>query len=255
MALSLDPSVWQRQAPDAATPDLDASACHLWLFSLDQPAWPVEAIEGCLDDVERARAARFHFEIHRRRFITGRGQLRLLLSGYTGIPAGRLRFDYGTQGKPRLARGQPDACPVEFNLSHTEGIAMLGIDREAEIGVDVEMVRAMEDAGSIARDNFSASEVAVWESLPQSDRSDGFFACWTRKEAVVKALGGGLSIPLDSFQVTLKPAEPAQLVAIGGTADTAGEWSMWGERVLPECWAAAAVQAPRKAVARYHLAA
>ena len=112
----------------------------------------------------------------------------------------------------------------------------------------------MKDAGDVARDNFSPEEVAVWEQLPPAEQSDGFFACWTRKEAIVKALGGGLSIALDSFQVTLAPAQTARLISIGRDRGPLSAWTIWGERVLSDCWAAAAIRASGVAVQRFYLA-
>lgn len=254
MALALDPSVWMRQDRGTIPLPLGPGDCHLWLFSLDQPAWPIDAVEACLDDDERARARRFHFDVHRRRFISGRGQLRLLLARYTDVQAEALSFVYGPQGKPQIVLPDNPGGKLEFNLSHTEGFGLLGVTRCGAVGVDIEAVRAMKDAGDVARDNFSPEEVAMWEQLPAADRSDGFFACWTRKEAIVKALGGGLSIALDSFQVTLAPAQAARLLSIGRDRGPAAGWTLWGERVLPDCWAAAAIRAAGVAVQRYCLA-
>lgn len=247
MAFMPDMQSWQPHETLAPPPALGSGDVHLWLLSLDQPAWPAQAIGGCLDGPERERAERFHFDEHRRRFIAGRGQLRHLIAGYLQVAASSVRFTYGEQGKPSL-----DPChasrvgspALRFNLSHSEGVALLGVTREAEIGVDVEAVRTMLDAGDVARDNFSSAEVDAWERLPEAMRDDGFFSCWSRKEAIVKAMGGGLSIPLDSFQVTLDPAEPARLLAIDGEPDAPPRWTLWGERVLPGFWGAVAAKAP-----------
>ena len=251
MALALDHSAWMRCDPAKALPALGPGECHLWLFSLDHPTAPISAIEGSLADDEWTRARRFHFEVHRRRFIAARGQLRILLAAYAGVAPEEVVFTYGPQGKPTTHLRDTKAARLDFNLSHTEGIGMLGITSCGAIGVDVEAVRPMDDAGDVARDNFSVPEVAVWEQLEPALQSDGFFACWTRKEAIVKALGGGLSIPLGSFQVTLDPSQPAQLLRIGAEHGSIGEWTIWGERVLPDCWAAAAIRAPRITFRRF----
>ena len=246
MAFMPDMQPWKSHDAMVPPPALGSGDVHLWLFSLDQPAWPDQAIAGCLDARERDRAERFHFDEHRRRFIAGRGQLRHLIAEYLHIAAGSVRFTYGEQGKPFLEpchAGQEGRPFLRFNLSHSEGVALLGVTRDAEIGVDVEAVRAMLDAGDVARDNFSPAEVEAWERLPEEMRDDGFFACWSRKEAIVKAMGGGLSIPLDSFQVTLEPAEPARLLSIDAEPDAQQRWTLWGERVLPGYWGAVAAKA------------
>lgn len=254
MALALDSSVWMQHDRDTIPPPLGPRDCHLWLFSLDRPSFPIDAVEACLADDERERARRFHFDVHRRRFISGRGQLRLLLARYTDVPAEALSFVYGPQGKPRIVLPDTAGGKLEFNLSHTEGFGLLGVTMCGAIGVDIEAVRAMKDAGDVARDNFSPEEVATWEQLPPDERSDGFFACWTRKEAIVKALGGGLSIALDSFQVTLGPGEAARLTAIGRDCGPPSAWTIWGERVLSDFWAAAAIRGPGVVVQRFCLA-
>ncbi len=232
-------------------PPLVRGEVHLWLFSLDRPASPAEEMIDCLDEEEQHRAARFHFEVHRRRFIAGRSLLRHLLAGYSSIAPRDVRFKTGPQGKPFLDFGlisdvatNDGRTPLQFNLSHSEDVALLGVTRDAEIGVDVEAVRAMHDAGDVARDNFSRSEVDAWERLPETLRDDGFFACWSRKEAIVKAMGGGLSIPLDSFQVTLDPMGPARLLSIDGEPDARQRWTLWGEQVMPGYWGAVAAKAP-----------
>ncbi len=242
-----DPESWLFHDAMAHPPALGSGEVHLWLFSLDQFPWPAQAIADCLDDHERDRAVRFHFDIHRRRFIAGRGQLRHLIAGYLQVAPRDVRFTYGQQGKPFLDafhHGQGHRSPLQFNLSHSEGVALLGVTLETQIGVDVEAMRDMHDAGDVARDNFSPSEVEAWERLPDEFRQDGFFACWSRKEAIVKAMGGGLSIPLDSFQVTLDPGKPARLLSIDEVPNAPQRWTLWGKRVLPGYWGAVAAKAP-----------
>lgn len=251
-----DTTSWQVQDAMAPPPALARGDVHLWLLSLDQPAWPAQAIADCLDRQEMERAARFHFDEHRRRFIAGRGQLRLLLAGYLEVAPRDVRFRYGEQGKPFLDPchdGPGGRARLHFNLSHSESAALLGVTGDAEIGVDIEAVRAMLDAGDVARDNFSPPEVGVWERLTEEVRQDGFFACWSRKEAVVKAMGGGLSIPLDSFQVTLDPDAPARLLSIDGEPAAPQRWTLWGERVMPGYWGAVAAKAPALEIRRFCL--
>ncbi len=239
-----DPTSWEFHDATMSPAPLICGAVHLWLFSLDRPASLDDAQAGCLDAEEKHRASRFHFEMHRRRFIAGRSQLRHLLAAYLSIVPQDVHFIYGAQGKPFVdPRHTSGQLALHFNLSHSEGVALLGVTCDAEIGVDVEAVRHMSDAGDVARGNFSQPEVEVWERLPKEMRDDGFFACWSRKEAIVKAMGGGLSIPLDSFQVTLDPRAPARLLSIDDEPEAPRQWSLWGEEVLPGYWGAVATKA------------
>lgn len=237
-------AVWTLSEPVARRPQLTSGEGHLWLLSLDAPGFDPHSIAQWLSPDELERASRFHFDIHRTRYVAGRAQMRYLLSSYIGCAPHEVRFNYGPQGKPILA----DVGAPYFNLSHSEGLALLGLSLDAEIGVDIEAVREMSDASDVARDNFSPSEFAEWEGLPSDRRTDGFFACWTRKEAIVKALGGGLSIPLDSFKVTLEPSTPARLISMDGQADASSQWSLWGEEIMLRYWAAVAVHAPNQRI-------
>lgn len=232
---------WQLRPLDGQTrlalPPPDA--VHLWLLSLDQPLRPLAGLTVTLDPAEHARAARFHFAHDRLRFIAARGQLRAVLAAYTGMAPGHIAFAYADAGKPRLA-GMSER--VQFNLSHCGGWALLAVTAGLPVGADIEALRALPEAAEVARAHFSPAEHRAWLQLPQEQRLDGFFACWTRKEAVVKALGGGLSIPLDSFEVSVDPAAQAYLVSLEGAP--AGDWTLWGEKIFARHWAAVAVRSP-----------
>ena len=237
------PNIWRLTTPDgAAGIELPrAGEVHLWLLSLDQPLRPLAELYITLDMAEQVRAARFHFAHDRSRFIAGRGQLRAILAAYAGTAPRGISFAYGDAGKPYLA-ATAAGQPVQFNLSHCGGSALLAITRDDPVGVDIEAVRALPDAAEVAKAQFSPAEHAAWRQLPSDQRADGFFACWTRKEAVVKALGGGLSIPLDSFEVSVDPAGPARLISIDD--GDAAHWSLWGGKVLTAHWVAIAIRHP-----------
>lgn len=208
-------------APPPTLPRPEATA-HLWRIDLAQPAGVLTQLRQHLSGDEMARAKRFHFDRDRRKFIAARGALRAILSRYLAQPPTALRFSYSAHGKPALA-DQP--APLAFNLSHSGELALLAVSLGPTIGVDVEQVRSMPDAEQIAERFFSARENAVFQTIPAAQRDDAFFNCWTRKEAYIKALGEGLSHPLDSFDVSLRPGEPAALLAIRGAATTA-DWSL-----------------------------
>ena len=179
-----------------------------------------------LDLEERERASRFHFEKHRRRFIVGRGVLRLLLGRYLRIAPEEVRFAYGPYGKPSLG-GEHGGNRLRFNASHSHELAVYGFVHEQEIGVDVEYVKDDFQSEEIAVRFFSAQEVQTLTALPKYERHAAFFRCWTRKEAYIKAIGSGLSHPLDQFDVTLTADEPAALVRDAQDAEAAGRWEMF----------------------------
>ncbi|MGA2882261.1 MAG: 4'-phosphopantetheinyl transferase superfamily protein [Bryobacteraceae bacterium] len=172
---------------------------------------------------ETARAERFHFPQHRQAFVLGRAVLRALLGSYLGIPAAGVRFVYGPQGKPAL---ESDACALRFNASNSGNLAAYVFTTGCEIGIDIEQHRALPDFENIAHRFFSPDEAAELLGLPASEKTAAFFHCWTRKEAYIKAMGGGLAIPLDSFRVTLQPGVAARIVSLGGSDEAARGWTL-----------------------------
>ena len=159
---------------------------------------------------EKSRAARFRFARDRNHFIAARGILRELLGGYLHRSPAELEFDYGPSGKPAL-RTEGPSSPVRFNLSHSHGLAVYAFALGREVGIDLEPIRPDFAADDIAGRYFSTRELNELRALPPELRPEGFFLCWTRKEAYVKARGEGLQIPLDSFSVSLTPGEPEVL--------------------------------------------
>jgi 4'-phosphopantetheinyl transferase len=208
-------------------PRLAPGVVHVWYLPLDLAAEQVEALYASLSDDERERAARYHFERHRRRFITCRGQVRGILARYVNGEPANLRFRYGPRGKPALGAGASDAA-LEFNVSNSEEVALLAVALDRELGVDVEHVREPRDFEALARQFFARSEVEQLRSLPEDQRREAFFHCWTRKEAVLKAVGTGLAFPLDKVVVTLAPGDPARLVAYDDDPAGATQWWLAG---------------------------
>jgi 4'-phosphopantetheinyl transferase len=184
---------------------------HVWQAWLDRDAEKLQRLQATLSPDEGARANRFHFAKDKNHYVAGRGILRELLGKYLGQPASALEFSYGEHGKPALA-GVNAAGELSFNLSHSGGLAVYAFARERNIGIDVEQIRPDFVSEDIARRYFSTREVNDLLSLPAAERTTAFFRCWTRKEAYIKARGGGLQIPLDSFSVSLLPGQPAQFL-------------------------------------------
>jgi len=208
--------------PQLAGVKLPNDEIHIWYASLEQP---LSEFQRLLSADERERAERYHFEEDRRRFIVRRGILRTLLGNYLDIEPYQVQFCYGNNKKPGIA-DILGGRKVQFNLSHSRGLGIYAFTRTHEIGVDVEYIRDIPERGQIAERFFSARENAVFQSLPESQKQKAFFNCWTRKEAFVKATGDGLSYPLDSFDVSLVPGEPARLTGIKGDLNEASRWSL-----------------------------
>jgi 4'-phosphopantetheinyl transferase len=189
--------------------------------SLDAPREERERLFELLSADERERAARFHFARDRDRFAVGRGALRALLAAELGTDPRELRFDYGPQGKPALAGDE-----LQFNVSHSGGIALVAIAHRGELGIDVEL-----DSQDLANEQiperfFSPAEVTALRSLPARLQPRAFLTCWTRKEAFIKAKGDGLSLPLDSFDVTLEPGVPAALLRTAWSEEEPSQWRL-----------------------------
>ena len=198
----------------AATPLAEADwSLHpdeicVWSASLDEPAGIPGQLAALLAFDERERAACFHFARDRDRYTVARARLRILLAGYLQCAPEALKFSYGPRGKPELARPQSDVC---FNVSHSHELALYAIGRGRALGVDIEWMRDGVAESGVAERFFAADEVAALHKLPIAQRRSGFFACWTRKEAYLKARGDGIAVELDSFSVSLEPGGQAQL--------------------------------------------
>lgn len=196
---------------------------HLWNWRLDPDESRLHAFKRMLSGAEIERALRPFRSRDRTRFIAARGGLRMLLGRYLGRAPGAIAFAENEFGKPCLADGS-GGPPLHFNLSHAEDRAVLAVAAGFEVGVDVE--RLERDRDLAASDLFSQDERRALLSLPAERRAEAFLRCWTRKEAFVKAVGGGLSIPLDGFTMSLGPDEPARLVAVAALPQEAARWQI-----------------------------
>jgi 4'-phosphopantetheinyl transferase len=201
-----------------ATAALSGRDVHVWCARLDRSPRSQAALQRLLSADERQRAGRFHFERDRRRYTCARGVLRSLLGEYLGAKPETIAFSYGAHGKPALD-GLPNST-LMFNVSHSDELALFAFSRGIELGVDVEAVRPVSDAEQIATSFFSPREVARLLSLPLALRQEAFFACWTMKEAYLKALGSGLAKPLDAFDVSFGPDEVPRLAVLGDEEET-----------------------------------
>ncbi|RZL00044.1 MAG: 4'-phosphopantetheinyl transferase superfamily protein [Rubrivivax sp.] len=195
-----------------ALPSPGGSDISLCLVDLDAhpDAWDASVLSAD----ERARAARFRFEVHARRYQASHVALRQILGQATGSNPASLRFTEGLHGKPRLAQ----AGAPQFNMSHSAGWALVGWCPSHPLGVDIEIVTPMDDADLLAQRHFSATEYAAFGRTPPDHRLEAFFRCWTRKEACLKALGSGLSIEPCEFEAGMGQEDQRTFIAVAGQA-------------------------------------
>lgn len=211
--------------PDWATMSLADDAIEVVVTRLNEGPEAIRSSFALLSDAERQRAGRFAFERDRRRFTVARARLRQLLAMRLGIHPESVVLNYGAYGKPAL-EGLSAESDLRFNVSHCDDIAVYVFATGREVGVDVEYVRVMPDADDIAARFFSRHENKTYMALARRDKPQGFFNCWTRKEAFIKALGDGLSHPLDRFDVSLSPGELARILRVDGTPGEDCEWEI-----------------------------
>ena len=209
--------------PQAVSPaDFPTRHVDVWRVRLDQSATPGFET-SILSPDEIARANRFHFEKDRLYFSRCRSALRFLLADYLAIPAAEICFEYMAAGKPQLAAGQNPRA-LQFNVSHSNSMALIAVGSGEQLGVDIERIRRDVDTNSLAERFFSTRERAGLRALPDQLRVDAFYACWTRKEAFLKATGDGLSFPLAKFSVTTNPECDPELEEIDGNTAAGQRW-------------------------------
>lgn len=220
--MSNEAGLWQA-APIGLT--FPSDRIDIWRLCLDSLESPEPDFSGILSPDESARASRFHFEDDRKRFVRCRIGLRTLLGSYLDIPPAEIRFRHGSNGKPEIADLE-DSRGLRFNVANSHSLALIAFSSGRAIGVDIEQVRPALQYVEIARRFFSVREVQALFALPANKRQQAFFACWTRKEAFLKATGKGLSYPLSEFSVSVDPDGPAELREVGGNPDAVTHWSL-----------------------------
>jgi 4'-phosphopantetheinyl transferase len=204
---------------------LGGNEVHVWKASLEAPLSTIYSLQHLLSEEEVKRARQFYFEKDRLHWIVTHGILRMLLGHYLDSDPRRLSFVTNGYGKPYIAYPS-DGIRLRFNLTHSGDIALYAFTYDRHVGVDVEYMRAGIDFEKLAQNHFSPYECAVLRALPPALREEAFFLCWTRKEAYIKARGRGLSIPLDQFDVSLTPGEPAELLDSREDPHGTANWSL-----------------------------
>ena len=213
---------------------------HVWWAALDAPRQTLPGRIALLSADERARAERFHFERHRQRYIAGRACLRQLLGGYLGLNPARIEFEYSPLGKPALKTTFAGRV-LQFNLSNSEDRAVYIFSWRRLVGVDLELVHPMPDIDDFARQFFCEAERALVHSLSGEHKIKTFFELWTCKEALLKAMGTGLTRPINEVEVALADGR-ARLLAIAGDPSPAVNWQLSLFQPAPGYQAALAVE-------------
>lgn len=242
--------LWQLPPIDLA---LSPHEVHLWRASLDQPVAMMQSLMQILSEEEQARARRFRRDSDRHHFAVGRGLLRLILGRYLAIAPQQLQFCYGAHGKPALVNAA-ERQNLQFNLSHSQELALYAITCDRQIGVDLEQIRALADVEQLTHRFFSAREYADFCALPLGQRLDAFFHGWTCKEAYLKAIGKGLT-QLEQVEVSLIPDAPARLLSIAQDRAIAAQWSLQTLKPASNYVAALAVEGHNWTLTRWQYSA
>lgn len=229
---------WQR--PKTAI-ELAENEVHVWRAALDVSHDTLSLFQALLTLEEYVKAQRFHFEKDRRAWMVAHGLLRMLLSVYTQRNPREISFQLNAYGKPALDVA-PDQSSLQFNLSHSQHLALLAFTRARRVGVDVEYMRSNIAYSELAQHSFSPSEQATLNALPLSQQRQAFFNGWTGKEAYIKGRGLGLSLPLHLFDVALMPDEPAALLASRENPREAQRWTLHRLEPGPDYAATLAVE-------------
>jgi 4'-phosphopantetheinyl transferase len=217
---------------------VSSNEVHVWRAWLDVTALQYENLLGFLSTDELARARRFRFEKDQKRFIVARGILRQILGRYLGKKPNELLFEYSSQGKPALAT-YPGCGTLHFNLSHSDGFALYAVTRDRNIGIDIERIRDDAAVDQIARRFYSQGEISSLFRMHIDRRTALFFQYWTRKEAFIKAIGEGISFPMEQCDVSLISGSVLSPIILH--CDKIENLRWYGQDLFPGCGYAAAI--------------
>jgi len=225
-----------------------SSDLHIWIADSAADDFAPVSLEGTLNSTELARANRFRFQKHRDQFVFSQGVLRNILSQYLQMPPRHIRFESNDFGKPFLANPLPSFRRLEFNMSHSETLVLVGVTMERLVGVDTEFVRRIDGIDSVSANYFTASECDLIRSVPANQKDHVFYVCWTRKEAFIKAVGKGLSIPLRSFDTSMAIGAPGRFIETSDDCPHVEKWWLSDLQISREYVAAFAIEGNAPAV-------
>ena len=223
-------------------PVLNQERVHIWRANLNPSSDEVTRLSTLLAADETARANKYRFPEHKRRFIVARGVLRQLLGNYLNISPKHLKFEYSERGKPYIFNSNTSKA-IQFNISHSEEYALLGFTYDRSIGVDIEYLRAMPDAVKIAKRFFAPQEYELICSLDAKQQSQTFFKLWTAKEAYLKAIGTGLS-GLASIKINFDSSGDRIYLSSIDNSTSVDNWSIYSCLPTPNYVGTIAIDAP-----------
>jgi 4'-phosphopantetheinyl transferase len=203
-------------------PTLEAGEVHIWTTQSNPQDTSLASLHSLLSPSEVAAANRFVFDHSRKAYVFAHGVLRQILGGYVDLSPEEIRFEQTRFGKPFLA-GPHDQARVRFNMSHSGDAVLVAITRDRHIGADIERIRPLDFAG-IVNSHFTAQECAFIRNQPTEKQQNAFFTCWTRKEAFIKAVGKGLSIPLNTFDVCIPSGQTGRKLTAPNEAPDVESW-------------------------------
>jgi 4'-phosphopantetheinyl transferase len=211
----------------SSPPTLNPQDVHVWRIDITAFESKQTRLLARLSADEQQRAERMRIEEKKLQYIVGRAALRNILASYLDTTYDKISFDYGPQKKPTIANqdSRPPDQRIEFNLSHSGKIVLIALTRNKPIGIDIEYKETDRADEKIAQRYFSSEECRALSKLEAADRIDGFYRCWTSKEAFVKALGDGLTFPLDAFDVALTDQQ-RRILAIRNAQEKPEAWSL-----------------------------
>jgi 4'-phosphopantetheinyl transferase len=217
---------------------------HVWCASLERTEEELALFFAWLSADEQQRAQRFHFANDRAHFIAARGLLRNMLGGYLSIDPSAVHFSYNACGKPELTHFPA----LQFNVSHSHGAALYAVAQQQPVGIDIEYMKRACDMDAIVERYFSANEARTIKNLAGVEKTQAFFNGWARKEAFLKALGAGLSYPLNQVEVTLTAQEPAQFITLHDNEMNAADWHLQALTPLADYAAAIVIKGEADAI-------
>jgi 4'-phosphopantetheinyl transferase len=222
--MKLEPFINQHEQPG-----LHADEIHIWVAALDRSIDMLDRFNQIMSPKEHARAEQFHFKRDTIHYIARWGILRSIMGRYLSVDPGQLRFHHTQYGKPELI----DASGLEkihFNMSHSREMALFAFSRTHELGIDIEYIHDIPDLPNIIEISFSPKEKQAMDAMPAAERRAAFFRGWTCKEAITKALGRGLSLPLQGIEVSLAGGEHPGLLNLKDDVTDVSDWSLrcWG---------------------------
>ena len=194
----------------------------IWIIDFEELREKEGTYRGYLSDDEILRSEKFRMPSDRRNFIICRAILRLLLSEELECLPAEIKFDFNEYDRPKLPNKS-----IDFNVSHSQDFGLIGIARDSILGLDIEFKSKDIEVEQIASKFFSSKEIEILNKVPKEDRINTFYRCWTRKEAFIKAIGQGLTYPLDTFQVSLENDHYAELIQIETDLEEHLNWRMF----------------------------